>query len=52
VFTLPVGAQRHTLRVRAVVVYTLPNRPQGFKVGLELTWLADDDARWIEQFLA
>lgn len=52
VFTLPVGAQRHTLRVRAVVVYALPNRPQGFKVGLELTGLADDDARWIEQFLA
>ncbi len=52
VFSLPLEGRRHTLRVRACVVYAMPARPQGFKAGLELTQVSAEDLRLIEQFLA
>jgi hypothetical protein len=52
VLTLPVGGRGHTLRLHASVVHAMPNRAQGFKVGLALTNLSAEDVRLIEQFLA
>lgn len=52
VFTLPADGRRHTLRLRASVVYSMPSRGHGFKVGLELTGVSAEDVRLIEQFLA
>lgn len=52
VFTLPVDGNRHTLRLRATVVYAMPTRGHGFKVGLELTSVSAEDVGLIERFLA
>jgi hypothetical protein len=52
VLTLPVDGRGHTLRLHASVVHALPSRDGGFKVGLSLDNVSEDDARLIQQFLA